>query len=315
MERDFYKDVLLGVSIGDALGVPVELKSREYLENTPITDMIGYGTYYLPPGTWSDDSSLTFCLAEALIEGYSLEKIAFKFQNWLYKNYWTPRGLVFDVGITTKNAISNFEKVSPNYELAGGFYEDNNGNGSLMRILPLVFHIKHKPINERWTLTKETSSLTHGHIRSVICCFYYLEFALELMKGRDKFEIYQYLKSSFPEFLKSISINPAEIARLTNLITDDISSFTPNQIRGSGYVIEALEASIWCLLTTSNYKNAVLKAVNLGEDTDTTAAIIGGLAGLLYGYETIPKHWLQQLARLEDINQLAERLRIKYAPL
>lgn len=315
MERDFYKDVLLGVSTGDALGVPVEFKSREYLDKNPVTDMIGYGSYHLPAGTWSDDSSLTFCLAEALTEGYNLEKVALNFSKWLDQAYWTPRGNVFDVGITTQSAIRTFDSVVPRYELAGGMDEYSNGNGSLMRILPLIFEISTKDINERYHYIKEVSSLTHGHIRSVICCFYYLEFAACIIKGEDKFSIYEKMKTHIPDFLNSLKINPDEIDMLHRLLEKNIYQLESDFIRGSGYVVSSLEASIWCLLNTSTYKGAVLKAVNLGEDSDTTGAITGGLAGLLYGYETIPESWLQQLARLDDINQLAERLRIKYAPL
>ena len=130
-------DILLGVATGDALGVPIEFKSREDIKSNPVTDMIGYGTYNLPPGIWSDDSSLTFCLAEALTLEFDPKVIAMNFVNWLYHNYWTPFGRVFDVGIATKQAIFNLKSGSQP-DLAGGFYEEDNGNGSLMRILPLL---------------------------------------------------------------------------------------------------------------------------------------------------------------------------------
>lgn len=301
------KSALFGVSIGDALGVPVEFKSRETISKNPVVDMIGFGTYNLPPGTFSDDSSLTFCLAEALTEDFDLNIIARNFLRWYYENYWTARGIVFDVGIATKEAIDKLSR-GVQADLAGGVDVSSNGNGSLMRILPLVFYIIDKPISERYQITKQVSSITHGHIRSVISCFYYLEFARHLILGSDKFEIYKKLQTEISTHLKSLSINPEEISLFSRILENNIFDLNEGQISSSGYVLHTLEASIWCLLTTDNYKNATLKAVNLGEDTDTTAAVTGGLAGLLYGFGNIPDNWIKQLARKDAIEDLAERL-------
>lgn len=272
--------------------------------------MIGYGTYNLPAGTWSDDSSLTFCLAEALTQNFSLNTIGQNFVKWYYENYWTPHGNVFDIGIATQKAISRLAK-GENPELAGGFEESENGNGSLMRILPLLFFIMDKPINERYFITKSVSSITHGHIRSIIACFYYLEFAKQILEGKDKFEIYRNLQTKILNYLNSLSINPSELALFDRLLNGNIQNLDEDQIQSSGYVLHTLESSIWCLLTTNNYKEAVLKAVNLGSDTDTTAAVTGGLAGLLYGFENIPKEWILQIAKQKDIENLAERLNEK----
>lgn len=301
------KSALFGVAVGDALGVPVEFKSRENILKNPVTDMIGYGTYNLPPGTFSDDSSMTFCLAEALTHDFDLNQIAQNFVKWYHKNFWAARGEVFDIGIATKEAINKIAQ-GKQPEFAGSTDASSNGNGSLMRILPLLFYIKDFPISERYEITKKVSSITHGHIRSVISCFYYLEFAREIRLGKDKFEIYQKLQTEIPDFLNSLSIDQYEISFFNRLLKDDISELAEHEISSSGYVLHSLEASIWCLLTTDNYKDATLKAVNLGEDTDTTAAITGGLAGLLYGFDTIPENWVEQLARREDIQDLAERL-------
>ncbi len=306
------KDALFGLAVGDALGVPIEFKSRETIKQNPLTDMIGYGTYNLPPGTWSDDSSLAFCLAEALTHDFDVEIISENFQKWLYQNYWTPHGHVFDVGITTRQAIFNLSTgTRPN--LAGGFDENENGNGSLMRILPLLFYLKDKTIDERYQITNSVSSITHGHIRSVVACFYYLEFARELLNKENKFSIYKSLQTSVPEHLQSLSINPSEVKLFDRLLNGNIQDLPENQIQSSGYVLHSLEASIWCLLTTNTYKDAVLKAVNLGEDTDTTGAITGGLVSLIYGFDNIPSNWVTQLARQEDINDLAKRLTARLA--
>jgi ADP-ribosylglycohydrolase len=306
------ESVLLGVAVGDALGVPVEFMSRQVIKKNPVTDMIGYGTYNLPPGTFSDDSSLTFCLAEALTNDFDLNTIGQNFVKWRYNNYWTPRGNVFDIGIATQQAIDRLAN-GERPDLAGGFDVSSNGNGSLMRISPLLFYLLDKSINERYEITNKVSSITHGHIRSVIACFYYLEFARQLFEQKNKFEIYKNLQTDITNYLITLSINQTEVALFDRLLKHDIHKLTEENIFSSGYVLHTLEASIWCLLTTKNYKDAVLKAVNLGEDTDTTAAVTGGLAGLLYGIDNIPTNWLKQIAKYDDILNLAERLGEKFA--
>ena len=187
MKRDFIKEVLFGVAVGDAIGVPVEFKTRKSLQDDPVTDMRGYGSHHQPPGTWSDDSSLTFCLAEMLCGKYDLDNLAKRFVNWEHHAYWTPHGSVFDEGIATSAAIHRLASgVSP--VKAGGNEEDSNGNGSLMRILPLLFFVKNFNIDKRFQITKDVSSLTHRHIRSVIACLFILRSLwncfLEKRKGR-----------------------------------------------------------------------------------------------------------------------------------
>lgn len=300
------KSVLFGVAVGDALGVPVEFKSREWIRRDPVEDMLGYGSHNQPPGTWSDDSSLTFCLAESLTGDFGLHSLGQNFVKWAYENYWTARGSVFDIGVATRQAIDRLAK-GEQPDLAGGSDESSNGNGSLMRILPLVFYILNKSVSERFEITRQVSSLTHRHIRSVIACFYYLEFARHVLGGKDKFTVYENLQSEIPDFLKSLTIPQTEISLFNRLLREKIHEQKEDKIHSSGYVLHTLEASIWCLLTTDNYREAVLKAVNLGDDTDTTGAVTGGLAGLLYGMDNIPDNWIKQLARYPDIENLGER--------
>lgn len=304
---DKVKSVLFGVAVGDALGVPFEFRNRKAIGKSPASDMTGYGTYNLPAGTWSDDSSLTFCLAEALTTDFNLNVIGQNFVNWYYKNYWTARGKIFDIGIATKQAIDRLSK-GERPELAGGFDVSSNGNGSLMRISPLLFYLSDKSIKERYELTKQVSSITHGHIRSVISCFYYLEFALQLLNGNDKYEIYKNLQTEITNYLISLSISLNEIGLFDRLLKQNIYELKEENVSSSAYVLHTLEASIWCLMTTESYKDAVLKAVNLGDDTDTTGAVTGGLAGLLYGFDNIPQKWIKQIARYDDIENLADRL-------
>ncbi|MCE5346724.1 MAG: ADP-ribosylglycohydrolase family protein [Bacteroidales bacterium] len=305
--KELYKSLLFGVAVGDALGVPVEFKSRQYLKDNPVTGMIGYGSHNQPPGTWSDDSSMTFCLAEALTQNFDLNIIGQNFIKWFFNNYWTATGIVFDAGMATTVAILKLYR-GERPDLAGGIDESSNGNGSLMRISPLVFYIAQKPAVERFEITRQVSSITHGHIRSVVACFYYLEFARQLLTSKDKYQIYSNLQTEVTDYLLAFSVNPAETAFFDRLLKGNIFDLPEDSISSTGYVLHTLEAVIWCLMTTDSYSDAVLRAVNLGDDTDTTAAVTGGLAGLLYGYDCIPAEWIKTLARKDDIEELAERL-------
>ncbi|WP_298737104.1 ADP-ribosylglycohydrolase family protein [uncultured Chitinophaga sp.] len=306
--RNFIKDVLLGVATGDALGVPVEFRTRGELKERPVTGMLEYGTHNQPAGTWSDDSSLTFCLAEMLCKGYDLHDLANRFINWMEYGYWTPHGEVFDIGIATAAAIHGLQ-MGDRPVMAGGRNEESNGNGSLMRILPLLFYVKDLPVQQRFHCVEEVSSITHGHIRSIAACFIYIEFALAIMQGMDKHAAYKEICSGTRDFLtKNNVLDLVEQKILGQILEGKLPSLQEADIHSSGYVIHTLETAIWCLLTTRSYKEAVLKAVNLGSDTDTSAAVTGGLAALLYGWETIPTEWLNVLARRTDIEDLVKRL-------
>ncbi len=317
--KNLAKRLLFGVAVGDALGVPVEFLPRTDLDENPVTSMRGYGTHHQPKGTWSDDSSLTFCLAESLTKGFDLVDIAQNFVNWRYKNYWTAHNELFDIGMTTSKSIDTLKVLVKDKNLKQlklqryYFNEGSNGNGSLMRILPLVFELKDKSIFERFELIWTVSALTHGHIRSALCCLIYLEFADILIQGeKDKKVAYQKLRFRIKDFLETYQISERETQHFERLIEQDISYLKRDEIRSSGYVIHSLEASFWCFLSEDNYADTVLKAVNLGEDTDTTAAIVGGLAGIFYGFEGIPEGWVDVIARKASIEHLAERLEGRY---
>ena len=307
MNNNHLQTILIGTAVGDALGVPVEFQQREMLKANPVTDMREYGTHKQPKGTWSDDTSLMLCLAESMREGLEINTVAQKFIAWKNDNLWTPHGWVFDIGIGTRVAIERLEDgITP--ELAGGLNEMDNGNGSLMRILPLVLHIIDLDIEERYEWTKKISSITHAHVCSVLACFYYLEFAKKIIEGKDKFQAYNELQSELTQYFEQRKINPIEIHKFHRLLNDDISKVEEDNIKSSGYVMDTLESAIWCVLTTNNYKDAVLKAVNLGHDTDTTGAVTGGLAALIYGMDTIPTEWINALARKDDIINLTKCL-------
>jgi ADP-ribosylglycohydrolase len=281
--------------------------------------MRALGTHHQPVGTWSDDGSLTLCLADSLCNGYDLENIALKFLQWYNAEIWTPHGRVFDIGIATSQAIYRIGRgVSP--ILCGGNSEFDNGNGSLMRMMPLLFYIKNLPIEKRFDIIKDVSSITHRHIRSIVACFIYLEFALEILKGKDKCDAYRTMQKTVREFLDhnpicsqnemdkfhrilELKVGEYDLAPLYTLQEEEISS--------GGYILHSLEASLWCFLNSESYAEAVLKAVNLGEDTDTTGAITGGIAGIYYGYENIPEEWIAELVKKDDIEKLCEKLHQK----
>jgi len=303
------RSLLIGVAVGDALGVPVEFINRSTLKRHPVEDMIGYGTHNMPPGTFSDDSSLTFCLAEALSSDYDIRKVANNFVKWLSKGYWTARREVFDVGQTTMAAIRRLQNgVDP--VKAGGASISDNGNGSLMRILPAMFYVYDKTMKERYEIIRQISSLTHAHFYAVFACFYCIEFAIALSNYVDKYVAYKNLCDLPGLFKESVNseVNNSDFLPFERLFLGNIGSLPESDIRSSGYVVDTLEASIWCILTTTSYKEAVLKAVNLGGDTDTTGAVVGGLAGLLYGEFDIPEEWKRLIARRRDIEDLAGRM-------
>lgn len=318
MENNPVINGLLGVAMGDALGVPFEFKRSYTMKANPATDMVGYGTYNLPAGTWSDDTSLTLCLAESLVSGYDLVDMSKKFMAWRYENYWTARGKLFDIGMTTSRAINRLkEYIDQNdYEAistqkwAGN--ERENGNGSLMRILPLLFYIKGKGLKEQFDIVWDVSALTHRHIRAAMSCMIYLRLAEYLLNGEEKIAAYTKMQEDILTLWNEINFAEEEQIHFAYCIAQDIRKVAREDLKSGGYVIEALEASLWCFLQENSYKDAVLSVINLGHDTDTTAAITGGLAGLYYGVDAVPERWHKVLARRDDIITLANQLYEKY---
>jgi ADP-ribosylglycohydrolase len=306
------KDALLGLVVGDALGVPVEFQSRDLLARFPVTNMREFGTHGQPAGTWSDDSSLTFCLAETLVKGYDLQDLANRFVNWRNHGYWTAHGKVFDIGNSTNTAIYYLSQGAPP-TTAGDDAEDCNGNGSLMRILPLLFYIRDFDIHERYLHVKDVSSLTHRHIRSIVCCFIYLEVALNILKGDQPVDAYLNAIAGVNKYFKEKNLlDQREQDILAPVLSGTLIDRPISEVNGTGYVLHTLEAAIWILINTKTYSEAVLTAVNLGNDTDTTAAVAGGLAGMHYGWEEIPEEWINILAGKERIEELIANLQFKF---
>lgn len=309
---------LLGLAVADALGVPVEFQPRAARLKDPVTGMRAYGTHQQPAGTWSDDSSLTFCLAETLVrpngrsDAPDLGDFARRSINWLYHSYWTATAETFDVGNATRTAIDRLQRgVTPTS--AGPNSEFDNGNGALMRILPLVFHetwqAEEFNLDAAWVLTEAVASVTHGHARSTLGCFLYLLVARSLLAGNAPADAYAQMCRQVKSWLATGSI-PAvgQDVHYGRVLSGALPGLAEDEIKSSGYVVHTLEAALWCLLRHDTYAATVLAAVNLGDDTDTTGAVAGGLAGLAYGEAGIPEAWLAVLARRADIAALAERL-------
>ncbi|NCO75269.1 MAG: ADP-ribosylglycohydrolase family protein [Cyanobacteria bacterium] len=299
---------ILGVIVGDALGLPVQFEEREERDIKPVTEMIGYGVFNVPSGSWSDDSSLTLCLVDALTKvsphqrQQFLQQLGQNFCQWLDNGYLTPFGYAYDVGGATYKAVSRLQKgVSPLE--SGSKKEYDNGNGSLMRILPLAYYYQQFSPEELINLTHEVGSITHGHLRANIACGIYITIAVQLLQGKSPHQAYT---DSLKQIntLYSKPIYQQELAYYHRILAGNIQDRSRDEIKSTGYVVDTLEASLWCLLTTNNYEEAVLKAGNLEKNTDTVGAVTGGLAGIYYGLKNIPEHWLSQIQKLDEIIDL-----------
>ena len=291
--------------VSDALGLPVQFLPREEVRGWPVSGMRGYGTFNLPPGTWSDDSSLTLCLAESLCSGYDLDDMAARFVQWYREGYWTPFGRAFDIGNTTSRAMERLVR-GERPELSGDRDEGSNGNGSLMRILPLAVHAASLDINRRFSMAHQVSAITHAHPRAMLACGLYVQVAVNLLEGADPGQAVEQAGETAKTWYRREPFE-RELGRFSRILEGDVAGLEERDILSGGYVVHTLEAALWCLLNESSFAATVLRAVNLGEDTDTTGAVAGGLAGLFYGYEVVPGEWIDRLARKEEIHHLARR--------
>ncbi len=295
---------IFGFCIGDVLGVPVEFLPREEMKKNKVNEMRAYGTYDQYFGAWSDDTSLTLCLIDSLRNGYNITDIADKFMKFYYRNLWTPFGEVFDIGNRTALSIEQMAMGVKPAE-CGGNKESDNGNGSLMRVLPLAYYLKNFEPLKKIEIIKEVSSLTHSHKRSILACIFYVEFAINLLMKKSKSEAYKNSVIFVKEYC--ISDYKSEFCYFERILNGKADELKEEEIMSGGYVIDTLEAVIWSFLNSEDYKSSVFSAVNLGGDTDTTGAITGGLSGIFYGFDNIPDNWVQILARKKDIYSLLEQ--------
>ena len=309
------KAVMIGHAVGDALGVPVEFVSREEVDANPVEDMEGFGTYPYPAGTWSDDTSMSVAALDSLAKGeIDWNEIMCNFGKWLQDGDYTPSGEVFDAGRTCVKAIVNYFANNTKAIESGGTDEYSNGNGSLMRIHPFSLFLYTKG-NFDLQIIHNASALTHAHKRSQMACGIYSFVLWELLKTPSKASIRRGLNKArifYRDYAENSHYD--NLYRRIGLIglqfeddPDAFHRFGREDIKSSGYVVDTIEAAIWCLMNTRSYKECVLTAVNLGDDTDTVAAIAGGLAGALYGYDAIPQEWRDTLIKREYIEEMCER--------
>ena len=298
-----FVDSIIGHAVGDAMGVPVEFCIRERLLNNPVTKMIGYGTHNMPAGTWSDDTSMEIATIDSFINKgcFDSRDIMNNFYLWVKDAKYTAGDVMFDIGHTCLQAINDYSHGC-DADKCGADDMYSNGNGSLMRILPVALYAYYKniPEEEIVKLTNRISALTHAHEISKLGCYIYVRYVMLLLSGIDKYEAYNELKKVNYDYYSKESLEV-----YNRILKDDISKFTIDDIKSSGYVVDSLEAALWVLLNGKNYEETIIGAINLGNDTDTIAAIAGSMAGIIYGVDAIPKEWLDTLIRKDYLVKLA----------
>ncbi len=306
---------LFGLAVGDALGVPVEFMSREKLDKSPVRKMLGHGSHNQPKGTWSDDTSMVLATMDAMCANmFSVGMCMDCFSKWLGQGRYTVDGNVFDVGGTTSQAIYRYI-TGERLEDCGSVDERSNGNGSLMRMLPMIYYILGKygeevadrAVNEIYAV----AGLTHNHIISKVCCVYYVYIGIGIINQR-----HSRLPVGIANAIEDVDMyyegnNPLpQIIGMDSLV--DSMDLGRDEIKSTGFAVDSLEASVWCLYNTESYREAVELAVNLGDDTDTIGAITGSLAGLYYGYESIPNEWLEDLRGKDQLMEMAGKFYNRY---
>ncbi|CAD5244919.1 ADP-ribosylglycohydrolase family protein [Thermococcus camini] len=293
---------LWGVLVGDAFGLTFQFTSRLAMElDYPKPEEIP-----MLDGLWSDDSSLTLATAHALMEGYSVDRIAENFLRWYYDGEFTPRGYAFDEGNTTSRAIERIANGVPPLE-AGGRGERDNGNGSLMRILPAAYYayFKLNSLEEKLKLIHEVSMITHAHPRALVGCGIYSLIVWNILDGMEGLEAYRDAIATAREFYSAEPF-AGELAHYERVLSGRIHEVERSGIRGSGYVVHTLEASLWAFLRSEDFADAIRKVVSLGEDADTTGAVTGGLAGTYYGIDAIPEEWLEKIEGKEYAGEIID---------
>lgn len=283
---------LLGLACGDATGAAMEFMPRGRF--TPITDMSGGGKFQLERGLWTDDTSMALCLADSLlaVNGFDADDQIERYARWLFTGYNASRPKAFGIGQTVLKAILAFRKTGDAY--SGSTASSSSGNGSLMRLAPVPIFYFRDP-ERAIAFAGLSSRTTHGSAECLQACEYFSHILFRALSGTAKERIFD---------------PPAgqRFEHLSHIVSGDFQRKGSNDVRGTGYVIDCLEAALWAFWHTDNFRAAILAAANLGDDADTTAAISGQLAGAYYGRSGIPEDWLRVLYRAADIENIAIRL-------
>lgn len=303
MLYDRYRGAILGLAVGDALGTTLEFKAPGTFK--PITDMLGGGPFGLEPGQWTDDTSMALCLAESLIEkrGFDPKDQMDRYCRWWREGYLSSTGACFDIGVTVSKSLESYLRSGQPF--AGSTDPFAAGNGSLMRLAPVPLAFR-RNIDLAIHNAGESSRTTHAAPTTVAACRYFAGLLLGALEGRSKEQL---LSSFFHPAPDSDHWHrqplPPEIAEIAS---GSFKLKEPPEIKGSGFVVRSLEAALWAFDRSDSFREGALRAVNLGDDADTTGAIYGQLAGAYYGVNAIPQEWIERLALRELISEKAAAL-------
>lgn len=299
--QDRFRGALLGLATGDAVGTTLEFTSPGSF--TPIDDMVGGGPFHLRPGEWTDDTSMALCLAESLLagEGFDATDQMRRYLAWRDEGHLSSNGRCFDIGGTVNSALRRFQQTGEPF--AGSADPYSAGNGSIMRLAPVPLFYAADPA-QAIEMSGESSRPTHGAATCIAACRYLGGLIVGALQGASKADLLEPLYRpdgqtwSAGELREEIAVVAAGSFKTKN----------PPAIRGSGYVVESLEAALWAFDRADNFEEGCLLAANLGQDADTTAAVYGQLAGAYYGATGIPARWLARLAHREMIARFADAL-------
>ena len=294
---------LLGLAIGDALGCTLEFKKPGTFEL--ITTIVGGGVHQLKSGQWTDDTSLALCLAQSLIDckGFDPKDQMTKYCKWEAEGYMSSTGSCFDIGNSTLKALDKFRATGDPY--AGSTEEHSAGNGSIMRLAPIPMYYAHSPKDALY-FAALSSKTTHANEMCVDACRYMAGIIVGLLNGENKETVLSKMYSPVNNYFDG---NP--ICRsLREIVNGSFKNKQPPKIKGTGFVLQSLEAALWAFHTTNNFKEGALRAINLGDDADTTGAVYGQIAGSYYGIDNIPRKWVEIIYMKENIIELSNKLNL-----
>ena len=298
------KASLYGYIIGDAVGLPLKNKSRKELLKKPINEMLSIDGYN-DIGYWSCNSSFILATLDSIIENekkINYSDLMRKYLECLNNNkYSSSNKNISDIDEVIINSLNNFKDNKTPLDCGSKKYEDNN-NKSLARMLPIVLYCYYKKVEEDdiYNLVKKYSSLTHAHQLSIMASYIYVRFMLNILKGKNKTTSYNLIKYIDYEkyFRKEI------ISEFSRLLKDNINELSLEEIQSTDNVVDTLEATIWIILNTNNYQQAIVGAINLGGDTNTIGALVGAIAGIIYGVDDIPHKWIDNIKKKDFINNI-----------
>jgi ADP-ribosyl-[dinitrogen reductase] hydrolase len=303
MTRERYHGALLGLAAGDALGTTLEFNPPGTF--APISDMIGGGRFKLKPGEWTDDTSMALCLAESLIEkrGFDVKDQMDRYCLWYEQGHLSSTGRCFDIGNTVAGALASYRRTGNPF--AGPESPDTAGNGSLMRLAPVPLFFASNP-KQAVHYASESSRTTHGTKATVDACRYFAGLLVGALRGKPKAELLSpyFNPTDEPGFWNENGLDP----KIAAIAAGSFKKKEPPEIRGTGYVVESLEAALWAFDRSDSFREGALLAVNLGEDADTTGAIYGQIAGAFYSAEQIPPEWRVKLTMHHFIQEKADQL-------